>query len=204
MNAIYQSGSARLPTDENSLAHYGIPNMHWGVRRFQDKLGRLTPEGKERYRKHAEMHNSESRKSKSAKGVARGVPESKTWKPNEASDLSDDELNRRNSRLQRERQYRDMTTPEWKKEAKQIAKDAFKKIFIGTATTLAVVAMKKNYENIVSWMGQQATKTVAQMASSKPSLSGSLASASSKYGRTYSYNPHRPKGENRFSWKAKG
>lgn len=31
------------------LIHYGIPNMKWGVRRFQNKDGSLTPEGKERY-----------------------------------------------------------------------------------------------------------------------------------------------------------
>ncbi len=31
------------------LAHYGIKNMHWGVRRFQYENGILTPEGRERY-----------------------------------------------------------------------------------------------------------------------------------------------------------
>ena len=31
------------------LQHYGILGMRWGVRRFQDKSGRLTAAGKKRY-----------------------------------------------------------------------------------------------------------------------------------------------------------
>jgi len=32
------------------LKHYGILGMKWGVRRYQNKDGSLTPEGKRRYR----------------------------------------------------------------------------------------------------------------------------------------------------------
>ena len=31
------------------LAHFGIKNMKWGVRRYQNKDGSLTPAGKRRY-----------------------------------------------------------------------------------------------------------------------------------------------------------
>lgn len=36
-------------TDQNSLAHFGIKGMHWGIRRFENKNGTLTPAGRKRY-----------------------------------------------------------------------------------------------------------------------------------------------------------
>lgn len=35
--------------EEDQLEHHGILGMHWGIRRFQNKDGSLTPTGKQRY-----------------------------------------------------------------------------------------------------------------------------------------------------------
>ena len=37
--------------DDLYLAHHGIKGMHWGIRRFQNSDGSLTPEGQKRYAK---------------------------------------------------------------------------------------------------------------------------------------------------------
>jgi hypothetical protein len=36
-------------TPPNTLQHWGIPGMKWGVRRYQNKDGTLTPAGKKKY-----------------------------------------------------------------------------------------------------------------------------------------------------------
>lgn len=40
------------PSYKDSLMHHGIRGMHWGVRRFEDASGHLTPAGKRRYDKY--------------------------------------------------------------------------------------------------------------------------------------------------------
>jgi len=42
------------------LKHWGIPGMKWGIRRYQNPDGTLTPEGKERYRKYWEKEKQKS------------------------------------------------------------------------------------------------------------------------------------------------
>lgn len=49
MTYVY-TGTDLVPTDEY-LAHYGILRQKWGVRRFQNYDGTLTPAGRERYHK---------------------------------------------------------------------------------------------------------------------------------------------------------
>ena len=108
------------------LMHYGISGQKWGLRRFQNEDRSLTEEGKARYNKSSKKEEKAKRKAE----TAAKKPESATWKAKDAKFLSDDELNRRNSRLQRERQYIDMTTPGWKKGAKRTAGELLKALTI--------------------------------------------------------------------------
>lgn len=53
---------------ENELTHYGIKGMKWGVRRYQNKDGSLTPAGKRRHKQN--NPDDTARKKQIAKKVA--------------------------------------------------------------------------------------------------------------------------------------
>ena len=46
--------------EEEFLAHHGILGMKWGIRRYQNPDGSLTPAGRERYAKKAKIESKES------------------------------------------------------------------------------------------------------------------------------------------------
>lgn len=69
--------------EANELAHHGILGMKWGVRRYQNKDGSLTPAGKKRY-----THYDDA----------------------DVASLTDNELRSRVNRLNIEKQYKQLTS----------------------------------------------------------------------------------------------
>lgn len=110
---------------ENELMHWGIKGMKWGVRRYQNKDGSLTPAGKKRYDKEMAKLKEEEKiaknklrtqaklnkldeKRKEIEALKSGKPIAKgTKQPSKPSvkDMSDEELRQTVNRLLMEQQY---------------------------------------------------------------------------------------------------
>ena len=110
---------------ENELMHWGIKGMKWGVRRYQNKDGSLTPAGKRRYDKEMAKLKEEEKiaknklrtqaklnkldeKRKEIEALKSGKPIAKSTKQHSkpsVKDMSDEELRQTVNRLLMEQQY---------------------------------------------------------------------------------------------------
>lgn len=103
-----------------TLSHHGIKGMRWGVRRFQNKDGSLTPAGKKRYGSADAKAGSSPERSKPS--LLRG----KSGGGKKLSEMTDAELDARIRRMQKEKTYKELEaslTPNKKSRIKRVASD---------------------------------------------------------------------------------
>lgn len=106
----------------NELQHHGIPGMKWGIRRFQNKDGSLTSDGKKRYSvvQAVKDHNAKKKKQQQLEKARQVRAEKKAAAEERAKKLekgkipikkmSDDEIKARITRLELEKKLKDLET----------------------------------------------------------------------------------------------
>lgn len=81
--------------ERSELKHWGIKGMKWGVRRYQNKDGSLTPAGKKRYSDGSTSSSSTSKSSQTSQQA----------KKKTVSEMSDQEIRDAVNRLRLEQDY---------------------------------------------------------------------------------------------------
>lgn len=110
---------------DNTLVHYGILGMKWGVRRTKAQLARARGE---QLQSSKGTSTKESGKVSSTAGAKKKV-----------ADMSDDELRKAVNRMQLEKQYRELS-PKQVSLGKKFVDTTLKQVVIPAATTAS-----KNY-----------------------------------------------------------
>lgn len=117
---------------ENELMHYGILGMKWGVRRSEAQLARA------RGKKTSDDDDSSDAKNSSSKAQS-------TSSKKKISEMSDDELRKTVTRLQLEKQYRDLS-PKTVSLGEKAVKTAMKQVVIPSVTTASRNALTSYIE----------------------------------------------------------
>ena len=94
-----------MQTFNNELYHYGVINMKWGRRRYQNKDGTLTPLGKKRADKLRKQYLDLTGKKQLRGDKPKQSTQPDKPKPKSISEMSDDELQKLINRKRLEQQY---------------------------------------------------------------------------------------------------
>ena len=112
------------------LAHHGVKGMKWGVRRYRNKDGSLTPEGRAHARQQAER-DADKAKRQEYKNAAKNV-----------RNLSDEELLARIGRLEKEKRLLELTADNlYNNRVMSSGQKATQEVLVGAGKTVAKAAL---------------------------------------------------------------
>lgn len=152
--------------EQNEIYHHGIRGQKWGIRRYQNKDGTLTPAGRKRADKLKDKYTKLTGKQLRRKPTKKIDDQNETRKSKSIKDLSNEELQNKINRLQMEQRAQQLQSDvagKGKKFVKTVGKDIINASLVNAGKTVLTDWLTKYGKEKLGLNPQETKDSLAEL-----------------------------------------